>query len=107
MQDGKKFIMKIETVNTFNPEHYPIGSAVLISSENSERVCIIIGYRDLNQVMKLIDVETYDQDCHIEITPGNVFGDDAKYHITRMLPEPPEIEEMDYESALKEITELG
>lgn len=104
--DKSKWILgsKIETVDTFNPKHYPIGSAVLISSENSNHVCIIIGYTDLDRVMKLVDAETYDRDCHIEITPDKVFGDDAAYRITRLLPEPPEVEEMDYESALKEVT---
>ena len=107
MIDKNKWTLgsKIENVDTFNPKHYPIGSAVLISSENSTHVCVIIGYANLDRVMKLIDAETYDRDCHIEITPDRVFGDNAEYHITRLLPDPPELEDMDYESAVKEVTE--
>lgn len=97
---------KIETINTFNPEHYPIGSAVLISSKNSDHVCIIIGYKDLDRVMQLIDGDIYSYG-HFEITPDDVFGDDAEYRITRLLPESPELENMDYESALKEATRHG
>lgn len=98
-QDGSILNMTI-----FNTDHFPVGTAVLLSSEDGDHACIIIGYHDLDRVMMLVDVETYDNNCHFEITPDHVFGDDAKFHLTRLLPEPPELENMDYESALKEMT---
>ena len=93
--------------NKFDSEHYPVGSAVMISSQAKSRICIITGYINDNRIMELIDASTYAAVCHIDITPDQVFGDDAEYHITRLLPESPELENMDYESALKEVTEHG
>jgi hypothetical protein len=104
--DKNKWILGSNKSNKFDPEHYPVGSAVMISWTNA-RTCIITGYTNDNRIMELIDVSTYNNDCHIAITPDKVFGDDAAYHITRLLPEPPELENMDYESALKEVTENG
>lgn len=105
-------------VKAFNPDHYPVGTAVLITYANTfvfddpdlkSEIGVIKGYRESNTVMLLTTARTanmaipWDAMCGISIRVEDV--DAGGIVLTRLLPESPEVEEMDYESALKEVTE--
>lgn len=104
-------------IKAFNPEHYPVGSAVLITYANTvvldddikSEIGVITGYRDSNTIMCLTTARTarssipWEAMCGISIRVEDV--DTERIVLTRLLPESKELEEMDYESALKEVTE--
>ena len=104
-------------VKAFNPEHYPVGTAVLITYANTfvfddpdlkSEIGVITGYRDSNTVMCLTTARTANStpwDCMAGISIRVKEVELEGIVLTRLLPESPELEEMDYESALKEVTE--
>ena len=94
---------------TFDTDHFPIGSAVLVTNLNCKDICIpdkeAIGivYNIDNGGKNLVLAPT-------NVTVGtpliNVSVDQVEQELvklTRLLPEPPEVEDMDYQSALNEI----
>lgn len=100
---------KLKTTKVFDRAHYPIGTAVCIRIEyqmctSSVEHGIITGYTDGDTSMLLITPAV----CHgcrsdrRKISAKSVEQGFVK--LTRLLPESPEVEEMDYESALKEVT---
>jgi len=103
---------KLKTTKVFDRNHYPIGTAVCIRTEyeippSSVEHGIITGYTAGDASMLLITPTV----CHgfrsdrREISAESVEQGTVK--LTRLLPESPEVEEMDYESALKEVTGRG
>ena len=105
-------------VKAFNPEHYPVGTAVLITYANTfvfddpdlkSEIGVIKAYTDSNTVMWLTTARTANSSnhwnslCGISIRVKEVEA--GGIVLTRLLPESPAVEEMDYESALKEVTE--
>lgn len=99
---------KLKTTTAFDRAHYPIGKAICIRTEYGRSTTvehgIITGYTDGDTSMLLITPAV----CHgcrsdrRKISAESVEKGFVK--LTRLLPEPPEVEEMDYESALKEVT---
>lgn len=103
-------------VKAFNPEHYPVGTAVLITYANTfvfddpdlkSEIGVITGYRNSNTVMCLTTARTTKTpwDCMTGISIRVKEVEAEGIVLTRLLPESPELEEMDYESAMKEATE--
>lgn len=98
-----------QTKAVFDLEHFPIGSAVLVTNINCKDICIpdteAIGivYNIDNGGKNLILATT-------NVTVGtpliNVSVDQVEQELvklTRLLPEPPEVEDMDYQSAVNEM----
>lgn len=107
-------------IKAFNPEHYPVGTAVLITYANTgvlddpdikSEVGVIMSYMDSNTVMCLTTARTAARTA-ISFRPWGDSGifisvedvDTERIVLTRLLPESKELEEMDYESAIKEVT---
>lgn len=93
----------------FDTDHFPIGSAVLVTNINCKDICIpdkeAIGivYNIDNGGKNLVLTTT-------NVTVGtpliNVRVDQVEQELvklTRLLPEPPEVENMDYQSAVNEL----
>ena len=100
---------KLKTTKVFDRAHYPIGTAVCITTEYEMRPTtvehgIITGYTDGDTSMLLITPAV----CHgcrsdrRKISAESFEKGFVK--LTRLLPESTDVEEMDYESALKEVT---
>lgn len=101
---------KLKTTKIFDRAHYPIGTAVCIATYDIEmrgssvEHGIITGYTDGDASMLLITPAV----CHggrsdrRKISVESVEQGFVK--LTRLLPESTDVEEMDYESALKEVT---
>lgn len=104
----------------FNREHYPIGIAVnLVAKDNYETwttltTGVITCYADDDKIMCIyVAVLPNDSDeCDLSYIGPSKMGElvcikadeiGVKYELERLLPEPPELSEMDYESALNEI----
>ena len=110
-------------VKAFNPEHYPVGTAVLITYADTavaepfglddvdikSEIGVIASYTDSNTIMRLTTERTANNlspwACMSGISIHVEDVDAERIILTRLLPESKELEEMDYESALKEVTE--
>lgn len=110
-------------VKAFNPEHYPVGTAVLItytdttaayqtgldSIDIKSEIGVIVSYTDSNTTMRLTTERTANSlspwVCMAGISIHVEDVENERIVLTRLLPEAPEMEEMDYASALKEATE--
>lgn len=108
---------KLLDIKAFNTAHYPIGSSVLITrhadpkhgiEENSE-AGVILHYDVANTVMLVLTVSDFkNRDmfqqfwCPSYTISVNDIAE-GTISLQRLLPESPEVEEMDYESALNEV----
>lgn len=98
---------QLTTIPAFDQDHFPIGTAILIESKGDEfsgkldpEVGIIIGYLDSHTSMKVLTKRTakYGGYC----ISANAIGHTVT--LTRLLPEPDAVEDMDYRSAVDEIS---
>lgn len=104
----------------FNREHYPIGTAVdvcvkdQIGTTTTGTAGVITCYADDDKVMciYIAFLPRDSEECDLSYEGPSKMGQllclevddlDVKYELTRLLPEPQELSEMDYESALNEI----
>lgn len=110
-----------QTINNvehrFNREHYPIGIAVnLVAKDNYGTLTtgVITCYADDDKTMCIyIAMLPNDSDkCDLSYIGPSKMGQlvcikadelGVKYELERLLPEPQELSEMDYESALNEV----
>ena len=102
----------------FNREHYPIGTAVNLVAKDDNYGTLTTGvitcYANDDKTMCIyVAMLPNDSDkCDLSYIGPSKMGQlvcikadelDVKYELERLLPEPPELSEMDYESALNEV----
>lgn len=99
---------KLITTKVFDRAHYPIGTAVCVETEDDVHTPsiehgIITGYTDGDKSMLLITPAV----CHCgrsdrrKISVESV--EQGLVKLTRLFPETPEMEDMDYQSAINEM----
>lgn len=94
---------------TFNLEHFPIGSAVLVTNLNCKDICI----PDTEMIGIVYEIDNDGRNLVLTAASNtvgtpliNVTIDQVEQELvklTRLLPEPPEVEDMDYQSAVNEM----
>ena len=99
---------KLKTTTVFDRAHYPIGTAVCVETEYEMRTPsvehgIITGYTDGDRSMLLITPAV----CHGDRSDRRKISvesvEQGLIKLTRLLPEPPEMEDMDYQSTVNEM----
>jgi len=97
---------QLTSIPAFDQDHFPIGTAILIESKGDEfsgkldpEVGIIIGYLESHTLMKVLTRRTakYGGQCISARSIGHTVV------LTRLIPEPDTVEDMDYKAAVDEI----